>query len=160
MPSGIIARMQFMNRQSLLASLLVLAFSLPAGADVWKWVDANGKTHFVDTMKPIYTWIDEYGKVHYGDTPDHEDAVAVQLVWVSSGPLKPATESAIADGKPATKSADDAYYCERATEALASYLNAPQLYRTNEAGEREILSQAEAAATITETRKKKEEYCQ
>ena len=41
---------------------LTLGLALPAAADVWKWVDATGKTHFVDTMKPIFTWGDEFGK--------------------------------------------------------------------------------------------------
>ena len=65
----------------ILTTLLLLAgLSLTAEADVWKWVDASGKTHFVDTMKPIFMWSDEFGKVHYSDTPDHEDAVSVELV--------------------------------------------------------------------------------
>lgn len=153
-------------------SLLVLGvgFAATADADVWRWIDANGKTHFVDTMKPIYTWIDEFDKVHYGDTPDHEDAVAVQLVWVSSESLMANNEEAESapggesdsgetDEQSAARLADDSYYCERATEALDAYLNAPQLYRTNEGGEREILSEAETAATIAETKKKKAEYC-
>lgn len=155
-------------------AIFVLAFACcqTANADVWKWVDANGKTHFVDTMKPIYTWIDEWGKVHYSDTPDHEDAVSVQLVWHSSGSLD---EMASAEdeagsggyaypGETAEDRAErekaEAYYCKRATEIYDSYLNAPQLYRTNEDGEREYLSKKEAAMTIAETRAKRDELCQ
>ena len=39
-----------------LLTILALTFGLsaPAAADVWKWVDADGKTHFVDTTKPIH----------------------------------------------------------------------------------------------------------
>ncbi len=47
----------------------------------------------------------------------------------------------------------------RATEIYESYLNAPQLYKTNEKGEREYLSKADAAKTIAETRAKKDELC-
>ena len=54
----------------------------------------------------------------------------------------------------------EAYYCKRATEIYDSYLNAPQLYRTNEKGEREYLSKKEAAATIAETKAKRDELCQ
>ena len=53
----------------------------------------------------------------------------------------------------------EAYYCKRATEIYDSYKNAPQLYRTNEAGEREYLSKKEAAATIAETKAKMDELC-
>ena len=55
--------------------LLTTVFAPTAQADIWKWVDASGKTHFVDSSRPIYTWTDESGKSHYADSPGHEDAV-------------------------------------------------------------------------------------
>lgn len=147
---------------------LTLGLSLPAAADVWKWVDATGKTHFVDTIKPIYTWIDEFGKRHYSDTPGHEDAVSVELVWHSAGTLDEVEDADSDDSyaypgetaeERAEREAADAYYCKRATEIFESYLNAPRLYRTNDAGEREYLSEKEAAATIAETKARKDEIC-
>lgn len=147
------------------AGLLLSAW---ANADVWRWVDANGKTHFVDTMTTIYTWIDEHGKVHYSDTPDHEDAVSVELVWHSSGSIADVEDEPESGGYAypgetaearAEREAAEAYYCKRATEIYESYLNAPQLYRTNEDGEREYLSKKEAAQTIAETRAKRDELC-
>jgi hypothetical protein len=153
--------------------LLLFGVALSANADVWKWVDAKGNTHFVDTMKPIYTWVDESGKVHYSDTPGHEDAVSVELVWVSSGSLadvqgggedKQSGSGGYArPGETAEERAEreqaEAYYCKRATEIYDSYVNAPQLYRTNEAGEREYLSKQEGEAIIAETKAKKDELC-
>ena len=85
-----------MKRLPILLALtlaLTVGLALPAYADIWKWVDANGKTHFVDTTTAIYTWIDELGKVHYSDTPGHEDAVLVQLVWHSPGKLADAGDA-------------------------------------------------------------------
>jgi hypothetical protein len=151
--------------------VLLFGFCLGANADVWKWVDAFGKTHFVDTMTPIYTWVDESGKVHYSDTPGHEDAVSVELVWISTGSLSELDGTSDVEesggyaypGETAEDRAErekaEAYYCKRATEIYESYLNAPQLYRTDEQGEREYLSKKEAAATIAETRAKKDELC-
>ena len=72
--------------------VLTLGFCAAAQADVWMWVDADGKTHFVDTNTPIYTWVDETGRIHYSDKPGHEDAVSVELVWVSSGSLQDVQE--------------------------------------------------------------------
>ena len=147
---------------------LTIGLSLPAAADVWKWVDASGNTHFVDTRKAIYTWVDENGKRHYSDTPGHEDAVSVQLVWHSSGTLEDLGKPGGDDGYAypgetaedrAQREAADAYYCKRATEVFESYLNAPRLYRTNDAGDREYLSDEEAAATIAETRARMNELC-
>lgn len=148
---------------------LLFGFCLTANADVWKWVDAFGKMHFVDTVKPIYTWVDEFGKVHYADTPGHEDAVSVELVWHSTGSLDQAAESEDESGgyafpgetaeDRAEREKAEAYYCKRATEIYESYLNAPQLYRTGDDGKREYLSKKDAAATIAETKMKKDELC-
>lgn len=149
--------------------MLTVGLSAPAFADVWKWVDATGKTHFVDTMTPIYTWLDEDDKRHYSDTPGHEDAVSVELVWHSGGTLDDVEDPAAdEDGyaypgetaeERAEREAADAYYCKRATEIFESYLNAPRLYRTNDAGEREYLSEKEAAATVGETKARMDELC-
>ena len=122
-----------------------------AAADIWKWVDAEGETHLVDTNIPIYTWVDESGTLFYSDTPDHEDAIAVQLVWHSKGDLEGMNELA--------KNDTQENYCKRATEIYDSYINAPRLYRTNEAGEREYLSGEEAQTTIDETKIKMDDLC-
>jgi hypothetical protein len=151
--------------------VLILSLTQTANADIWKWVDALGKTHFVSTMRPIYTWIDESGKVHYADHPDHEDAISADLIWHSAGSIKEDGGSASAPeedgyaypGETAEQRAErkraEEYYCMRATEIYDSYMNAPQLYKTNEDGKREYLSKAEAAQTLAETRAKKDELC-
>lgn len=158
-------------KQLLAIITLIFGFCLTANADVWKWVDAFGKTHFVDTMRPIYTWVDEFGKVHYSDKPEHEDAVSVELVWVAKGSLEDVVDGDDESGSggyafPGETAEDraerekaEAYYCKRATEIYESYLNAPQLYRTNDSGEREYLDKKDAAATIAETKMKKDELC-
>lgn len=143
-------------RACLAAVLLLLAF--PAGtalADVWKWVDALGDTHFVDTMKPIFTWVDD-GRVYFSDTPDHEDAIAVQLVWHSKGTLADVDEDEATTDREETPEERAARleaeqkYCQRVTEIHDSYVNAPRLYRTNEDGEREYLSDREVRNAIRE----------
>jgi len=149
--------------------VLLFGFTAAAQADVWKWVDAHGKMHFVDTNMPIYTWVDERGDVHFSDTPGHEDAVSVELVWVSSGSLAEVDggdESGSGYAFPgetpderAEREKAEAYYCKRATEIYESYANAPRLYKTNDAGEREYLSKADAARTIAETRTQMKELC-
>lgn len=160
-------------KQLLAITTLILGFCITANADVWRWVDAAGKTHYVDTMQTIYTWVDEFGKVHYGDTPDHEDAVSVELLWHSTGSLVAKNESDkdsesgsggnALPGETAEDRAErekaEAYYCKRATEVYDSYVNAPQLYRTDENGEREYLSKKDAASKIAETKAKMNELC-
>jgi hypothetical protein len=145
-----------------------------AGADIWRWTDPLGEVHYVDTLTPIYVWLDEEGKVWYADTPDHEDAVSVELVWHSAAD---SVEQAEAESGDENKRGDtrayegetaedrlereqaEQYYCDRAKEIYDSYLNAPRLYRTNDAGEREYLSDEDAAATLAETKARVDELC-
>lgn len=139
------------------ATLVLLAQS--AMADVWKWVDPLGATHYIETAQPMFTWVDDSGKVAFSDSPDHEDAVAVQLVWHSRGSL---ADMATGDGadvdvdEPETEAEREAReaaekkYCQRVTEIHDSYTNAPKLYRTNEDGEREYLSKREVRKTVRE----------
>lgn len=157
-------------RNILAVLILVFGFVSAAYADVWSWVDASGKTHFVDTQTPIYTWVDENGDVHYSDTPDHQAAVAVVLVWVSSGSIDQLQANNDAAGSTdflpgeteedrAERKKAEAYYCKRATEIYDSYVNAPRLYKTGADGEREYLSKEDSAQTIAETRAQKDELC-
>lgn len=151
--------------------LLTVGIVFNADASIWKWVDSNGDTHFVDSNRPIYTWVDDYGKLHYSDKPDHEDAISVQLVWVSSALLDEMTDEKDEPGEGAyahpgesaeeraEREAAEEYYCKRTTEIYDSYVNAPQLYRTNDAGEREYLSDREAAAMIGETKTRMDDIC-
>ena len=151
--------------------ILLLGVSVGANADVWKWVDVYGDTHFVDTDTAIYTWVDEFDKVHYSDKPGHENAVSVQLVWHSKGQLGDAggAESmrvARDDAHPGETAEDkyeremaEAYYCKRATEIYDTYNKAPRLYKTNADGERAYLSDEEAAQTLSDTKAKVEELC-
>ena len=151
-------------------TLILLTACAAAHADVWMWVDARGNTHFVDSNKPIFTWVDESGEVHYSDSPDHEDAVSVELVWHAAGTRKDpeassdgsatgATTDAVVRKDPLVDDGSDEYYCQRASEIYESYINAPQLYRTNAAGEREFLSEQETADTIAETKARRDELC-
>ena len=143
--------------------LLGLLFSSAASADMWKWVDANGTPHYVDSNRPIYTWTDSTGRAHYGDTPGDASAVLVELVRISSGPTRNATSASSSSfsssAQAPSRDAAVAQNCTRANQILAMYRNAPQLFRTNDAGEREVLSDAERQAMIVEAQEKTSYLC-
>lgn len=151
--------------------LLTCGFCVSANADIWKWVDAKGDTHFVDSNTPIYTWLDELGKVHYSDKPDHENAVSVQLVWHAPGKLDDSGDGATARVKADTsrpgetaeekfeREAAEAYYCKRAREIYETYSKAPRLYTTASDGQRVYLSDEESAQTLADTKAKVDELC-
>ncbi|MGB5165316.1 MAG: DUF4124 domain-containing protein [Woeseiaceae bacterium] len=158
-------------KQFFVICLLLLGGAQIANADVWKWTDANGATHFVDTFKAIYTWRDDAGNVQFSDKPEHEGAVAVQLVWHSAGSLQDLAgdsndeeESAgLRPGESELDRADreqaEAYMCKRATEAHNSYVSAPRLYRTNDDGEREYLDEAATKELLAESAATKDALC-
>ncbi len=155
------------------AAVLILSIGMigVASADIWKWVDDKGRVHFVDTKTPIYTWEDQHGNIQYSDTPDHEDAVSVELVWVSEGTLEntgPTNEESESGGfaypgetpeQRAAREKAEAYYCQRATEVYDSYVKAPRLYTTDGGGDRKYLDEKEAEKLISETRARVDEYC-
>lgn len=158
----------------ILSIVLTVACAAPAHADIWKWVDANGQVHLVDSKNPIYMWTDEEGRVHYSDTPGHEDAVSVELIWVSPGVLEDRQDKGDAsvpsgsDGfaypgetpaERAERKKAEAYYCKRATEVYDSYIKAPKLYETSADGERKYLSKQDAEVLIAETHARVDEYC-
>ena len=159
-------------KQSILIAIIGFGICVSADADVWKWIDAYGETHYVDTNVPIYTWLDEYGKVHFSDKPGHEDAVSVMLVWHSTGDLEESPEAAKQTKKrdnayPGETEAEreerenaEAYYCKRAEAIYNSYLNAPRLYKTSDSGERVYLSDEESATTLEETKARVVELCE
>jgi hypothetical protein len=153
--------------------ILTCGLCASANADVWMWIDLNGDMHFVNTSTAIYTWLDEDGYVQFSDTPDHENAVLVDLVWHSKGDdLPDETQTAAAaapkqskawpgetEGERFEREAAEAYYCKRAQEVYNSYLKAPRLYKTLDSGERQYLSDEETAATLTETKARVAELC-
>ena len=159
------------SNKILFALVLNLGLCVSANADVWRWIDGQGETHFVDTMRPIYTWQDDFGKVFFADKPNHVNAVSVELIWHSSDSLEEVEngdedKSGSNELLPGETEAEfeerrqaEAYYCKRATEIYDSYKNAPRLYRTNDAGEREYLSEESAKATLDETKTKMDDLC-
>jgi hypothetical protein len=154
--------------------MLTCGISLAANADIWKWVDEKGDTHFVDSNSAIYTWVDEFGKRHYADVPGDESAVSVELVWHSEGSLAElqqgggdtGQQSGSADAYPGETPEErfereqaEAYYCKRAQEIYESYRNAPRLYETRDDGTRHYLSKEEAETTLSETKAQVDELC-
>ncbi len=158
--------------------MLTCGFCLSANADVWKYVDESGKTHFVDSNSAIYTWLDEFGERHYADMPGHEDAVSVELVWHAEGNLADlqkygvdeVDETAPAGGTKRVYPGEtpeerferelaEAYYCKGAQQIYDSYLNAPRLYKTEDDGSRAYLSAEESGKVLLETKQRVDELC-
>lgn len=151
--------------------LLLCGVPLVAAADIWKWIDMDGETHYVDSDTPIYTWRDAGGEIAFSDRPEHPDATPVILVWHSPGTLAdsgsdPGSTDGDSGALPGESEEDrrereqaEAYYCKQAKEIYATYSDAPSLFRTDENGERYYLTDEEVAATMAETESRIAELC-
>lgn len=152
-----------MKRLSLL-TVCLLCLPISALADVWMWKDAKGNVHYVESNRTIYTWM-ESDKVYYSDSPDHEDAVAVVLVWHSKGKVADLGEGGAKtedtgetpEAMAERKAAED-HYCKRVKEIYDAYVNAPKLYQSKD-GERQYLDEKATKAKIAETKAELDKYC-
>ena len=149
----------------LVLSVCLLLLPLSSSADVWTWTDAKGNVHYVESDRTIFTWV-EADKVFYSDSPDHEDAVAVVLVWHSKGRIDDLEQGGskldVDDDMPektAEQLAAEAHYCKRVKEIYDSYVNAPKLYQSKD-GQRDYLDEKATEAKIAETRAKLDKHCQ
>mgnify|MGYP001814147094 FL=1 len=141
-------------KELIMTIALTLGLCMTANAEVWKWVDADGN-------------------VHYGDRPQHASSQGIKLAHHTSGSrsAKSSGQGRASSSQSAASAAEGAasesaegrkaqeYYCNQASEIYASYSKAPRLYRTNADGQREYLSDREAARLLAESKAKVTEWC-
>ena len=133
---------------------LTLGLCVSATAEVWKWVDQNGTVHFTDRPQHANSqgiMLPRHTPARSSSRPSgHDQASSRQSAASNAANSKPSS----VDGKKAEE-----YYCNQATEIYASYSKAPRLYKTNADGQREYLSDKEAAELLAETKAKVAEWC-
>jgi hypothetical protein len=98
-----------MSRMHAVLTGLVLLLTLPAAAEVYRWVDQNGTVHYSSSVPPdvkatkverrtepragqIYRWVDEKGTVHYSNEAPPAEAKATR-VEPDPEPRAPVAES-------------------------------------------------------------------
>jgi hypothetical protein len=131
------------------AALLALALAAPAAfAQVYKWTDANGQVHYGDRGPPNATQV----KAPTPPTTPPADAAPAAPAAKPAAP----NANAAAESAPAPVSREQAQQvrrdvataraeqCKTAKENYDKAIRAHRVYRTNEKGEREFVSNAEA----------------
>lgn len=126
----------------------------------------------------VYKWVDEHGRTHYGDKPADDSALSVEVE-----PEKPAVDpelekrrrqrdkllEQIADERReeaekaerrAAEKAERERQCTRRRKLLWQYEHAPYIYDTNTDGERRILSDAERSSEEDKLRRFLKKNCQ
>jgi len=126
----------------------------------------------------VYKWVDEQGRIHYGDKPADDSALSVE-VEPETPTVDPEEEKRrrkrdklleqFADERReqaeeaqrlAAEKAERQRECERTRKQLWQYEHSPYLYDTNADGERRILDDAERAAEEDKLRRFLKKNCQ
>lgn len=126
----------------------------------------------------LYKWVDGQGKVHYSDQPPTVDARTIK----SSSPAEAATTTEATQSLNAQeqeyqkrrKEADEARdkaekeaekarikreNCDKARNNLSSLQNKPRVYTTNAAGQRVYMDEGARASALASSQKAVSEYC-
>ncbi|XZG69289.1 DUF4124 domain-containing protein [Chitinibacteraceae bacterium HSL-7] len=141
--------------KNVVAALVLAVLALPAAAQIYKWKDAAGNTHYSDQPPPAGA---------------KAKAIETKELPVSSLQTKKAETPAASEAKPADKKAEaapaeaakkpmDPAKCKTAQERRA-YLDNQKLFKTiNEKGEVEFMTPEKRAAENARVNKEIEENC-
>lgn len=143
-------------------SMLAALCAAPAGADVYKWADAEGRLHYTDRPPPVDGRLLTVTATAHGaglaavpraPNPDTASAPA---------PL-PAGDAVTAARRQRTVAADVAQQtaekCRLAQERYRQYTGARHLYRDEADGSRRVLSDGEADGIRRDALRDVEELC-
>ena len=152
------------------AIALALCVALPASAQLYKWVDANGKVHYTDRPPPDNVKTKQIREA--APPPAPPAAKDGKLGSKTSEPQslaerdqafrKRQAEAAKAEEEQAKKDAkakEKAQYCNRAKAALAGLEAGGRQARFNDKGERYYLTDAQIAQETARVRQNVADNC-
>ena len=115
---------------------------------------------------PIYKWVDAQGVTHYSTVPHDSDAKPIGIVNKGSLPAPgtaPAAASATgassADTTLVTPTPADSPACKAGRDRLFKYLHADSLYQVDSNGQKQKLSASEMQKALDESRDYVREAC-
>lgn len=142
----------------MLTFCILWALSLPAAAQVYKWVDEKGVTHYGE-RPPQGKSSREIGQHLANPAPAPEKAVQPDWKAKELEFRGRRIEAEQAEAKQKQEEAANRQACARARDRLSLMKSARGMYRLNEKGEREYRSEAENRAAITQLERQLAENC-
>ena len=152
---------------------LALAFAAAASAQLYRWVDKDGKVRYTDTPPPAGVKARAIGAPPAAPAPEQTEAPAAAAKDAApKGPLTPAEQEQAfrkrqMDAQKAAQKADAArkdeaakqQNCERARDYLRMLESGQRVSRTNAQGEREYLEDAAREREIASARQDARDWC-
>lgn len=136
--------------------------ALPAAAEMYRWVDKDGRVHYSDQPPPatikqqkqMKQRVRPAGPTPSADTPSYVDKEAdFRKRQVEQA------EKQAADQKAQQAAAEKQQNCERSRQHLATLQSGSRIARANAQGEREYLDEAQIAQEIREAQQAIAQWC-
>jgi hypothetical protein len=143
-----------------LTMLALLALSLPAAAEIYQWVDANGHVQYSDrpregaTLVPIASSPTDPAQVRERELRRWEAGAAATRAEQEAGEERTARAAADADLEAQRKE-----NCSKARRRYAQYSQAHRIYQDLPNGERRYLTDAETTEAREGAAAAVEEWC-
>ncbi len=147
-----------------IAALAILLATATVTAQVFKWIDKDGKVNFSDTPPPAQTVKGEVKKMTVTASAPSGGVSAPAKAVVEGAKSAPPTKT---DAAETAKKAEDtdkvakqnAAQCKEATRYLGSLETGAPIVRNNDAGERTYMSDDERSAEIARAKGAIAEAC-
>jgi hypothetical protein len=141
----------------------ILALALPAVAEMYRWVDENGRVHYSDQPPPATRQQQQDMKTKIRSKPGSATANANPSYVEKEADFRKRqvekAEKEAADQKAQQQAADKQQNCHRARQHLATMQAGGRVARSTPEGEREFLDDAQIAQEIQEAQKSVAEWC-
>lgn len=148
------------------ASLVALAaFAAPAAADVYKWVDPQGRVHYSDLPPPADGKLLSFEATTGGpraERPAPPAAPARPVTPAATQPLPPPGGDELAKLKQSVNSDlanTRAAQCKEAQDRYQNYVNSRRIYKEGPNKERVYLSDAELETARVNARREVDDLC-
>ncbi len=148
--------------KSLLGLTIVLLCATPVYADLYKWVDAQGKTHYSD--QPASGSVKSEKKLEIPNQPSVSALPENAKTWQDKEldykkRQASAAEREVKKQKDAEEAKTKNENCDRAKEDLSRLENIAPVYTFDEKTGRSYLNEAQRTAAIANARKSIMEWC-
>ena len=137
-------------------AVLALGLALPAAAQLYKWVDKDGKTHYSDT--PPLNVDTKKLNVQSGATSESGKS-AVERDKAGEKARTEAREAGKKGDEAAKNAAAQEEACSRARSAYQTYADGGRIHRYNEKGEREFMTDEQIEAAKERSRREMDDVC-
>ncbi len=141
----------------LLIAALLAVLAAPAAAQLYKWVDKDGKTHYSDAPPPNQET--KQLNVQSGATTNAPAKSSVERDKAAQKARDEAKESGKKADEAARNASDKDESCSRAKQAYATYADGGRIHKYNDKGEREFLSDEAIEKERERSRREMDEAC-